>query len=362
MVDETCLYCPGPRDSLEHPLPAALGEFLDAPFLENRICNLCNNTRLSLLDEQLSRCGPEAMLRRFFGVRGRKTHEKVNPHYRRSAGGGRLELKAFDTEMGVEVELECFDGQVRQSRQIVIVDSSGKTHNLPIPERVSPEELRAGFLKLNVKSEDIADARLIYDPKELVWLEPLVKAAFPSASFGEHGLGAKNYANGAVGKIELRDRYFRGIAKIGFHYFLTQFPTFDGSEPFFSDIREFIMDDSGRGMNRINDFIGERTSPLLGPMMEGFRPDGWRAHALCAEIGAEYLAHVQLFVCSDYSAPVYTVRLGVNICGIAVGATGHIYKHFGDGPKGRFAGEVRPLRVSHIALAPPLKPTIRSAT
>jgi len=297
-------------------------------------------------------------LRRCFGVQGRSTHEKVNPHYRRSAGGGRLQLKAFDTEMGVEVELQCFDGQVRQSRQIVIVDTSGKTHHLPIPENISPEQLRMAFLRLNVG--DIADVRLIYDPKELCWIEPLVKAAFPAVSFfGEGGLGAKNYADGAVGKIELTDRYFRGIAKIGFHCFLTQFPAYDGSEPYFADIREFIIDDSGRGMDRINQFIGERTIPLLGPMMEGFRPDGWRAHVLCAEIGAEYLAHVQLFVCSDYRAPVHTVRPGTNTCGIEVGATGHVYKYFEEGPKGRFAGEARPLKVSHIALAPPLKPTVR---
>src|SRR5215469_5351870 len=32
-----------------------------------------------MLDEQLNRCGPEAVLRRFFGVQGRATHEKVNP-------------------------------------------------------------------------------------------------------------------------------------------------------------------------------------------------------------------------------------------------------------------------------------------
>jgi hypothetical protein len=67
--------------------------------------------------------------------------DKVNPHYRGSAGGRRLEMRAYDTEMGVEVELECLQGQVRQSRQIVVVETSGKTHNLPIPEDMKdPDE------------------------------------------------------------------------------------------------------------------------------------------------------------------------------------------------------------------------------
>ena len=58
-----CLYCPNEANSLEHPIPAAFGEFRDAPLLENRICERCNSKRLGVLDEQLSRCGPEAVLR-----------------------------------------------------------------------------------------------------------------------------------------------------------------------------------------------------------------------------------------------------------------------------------------------------------
>jgi hypothetical protein len=358
---KTCLYCTNQADSLEHPLSAALGEFQNAPSLENYVCARCNNKRLGLLDEQLSRCGPEAVLRRFFGVEGRQTHDKVNPHYRGSAGGRRLEMKAYDTEMGVEVELECLQEQVRQSRQIVVVETSGKIHHLPIPEDLrDPEKLRAAYLKLGVTQP--ADVRVICDPAESVWLEPLIKAAWPSASFGERALGAKNFKGGAVVKLELTDRYFRAIAKIGFHYFLTQFPAYDGSEPCFVDIRNFIIDDRGGGLDRVNMFIGQRRNPLLGPMMCGARPDGWRAHVLCAEIRDELLAHVQLFVCQEYNAPVYTVRLAANTGNAVVHATGHIYKYFEQGRRGKFSGEAHPLVVSHAAVEPPpLKPVIRAA-
>ena len=354
-----CLYCPKEANSLEHPLPAALGEFQNAPLLESRICTPCNNVRLGVLDEQLTRCGPEAVLRRFFGVQGRGGHDAMNPHYRGSAGGSRLQMKAYDKEMGLEVELECLQGQVRQSRQLIVVDSSGKPHHLPIPPDLrDPEKLRASYLKLGVTQP--SDVRLIYDPEESVWLEPLIKAAFPSVSFGQRALCATNYKNGAIVKLELNDRYFRAVAKIGFHYFLTQFPAYSGSEPCFSDIRDFIIQDGGGGIDRVNTFIGQRHNPLLGPMMCGARPDGWRAHVLCAEIREYFLAHVQLFVCADYRAPVYTVRLSSNPIGVGICATGHIYKYFEDGRRGKFSGEAHPLAVSHAAWEPPpTKPVIK---
>src|ERR1700760_1594507 len=91
-----CIYCGAIADSLEHPLPAALGEFKDAPLLDGRICKPCNNKRLGLLDEQLTRCGPEALLRRFYNVQGRTTHEGINVFERGSAKGHRIDLRAFD--------------------------------------------------------------------------------------------------------------------------------------------------------------------------------------------------------------------------------------------------------------------------
>jgi hypothetical protein len=111
----TCLYCDNPADSVEHPLPAAFGEFENAPVLEDRICRQCNNTRLGLLDEQFARCGPEAVMRRFHGIKGRDSHEAVNPHYRGSAGGRRLRMTGYDNAMGMEVELESC-GRVKCAR------------------------------------------------------------------------------------------------------------------------------------------------------------------------------------------------------------------------------------------------------
>ena len=144
-TSNNCLYCPQAADSLEHPLPAAFGEFVGAPYLHDRVCEKCNNTRLGILDEQLARCGPEAFFRRHYGVHGRSTHDHVNPFYRGSAGGYRLEMKSRDAKLGIDVLLECDSGDYRPARQIIFAEKSGKVHHIPISQGVTPEELRRAF-------------------------------------------------------------------------------------------------------------------------------------------------------------------------------------------------------------------------
>ena len=146
-----CIYCRDPADSLEHSLPAAFGEFEDAPLLKERICTRCNNERLGVLDEQLARCGPEAFLRRHYGVRGRRTHQDVNPFYRGSAGGQRLEMTSHDEIGGTDVLIECENGKYRQARQLIFVEQAGRVHQLPIREGTTPEQLRAEREKLSVE-------------------------------------------------------------------------------------------------------------------------------------------------------------------------------------------------------------------
>jgi len=354
-----CIYCPEPAGSLEHPLPAAFGEFQGAPYLHDRICRQCNNRRLGILDEQLARCGPEAFFRKLYGVQGRSTHNKVNPFERGSAGGRRLDLRATDAKLGIEVALECEKGTYRQMRQIVFVEKSGKTHHLPIREGTTPEQLRADFQRLGV-TQPCEDVQMFCGPEEKDWVERLIKETWPSVTFGEGNL-ASTSDDGAVGTVGPTDRYFRAIAKMGFHYFLTQFPEYSGHESMFSDIRRFILED-GKGVDRANDFVGRRQHPLLGEMLTGARPAGWRAHVLCAEIKpGECLAHVQMFVSEDWPAPAYTIRLARDAALVGCRPAGHAYMYYQDGPKGKYSGEALSLGTTRADFpAPPLAPVIAS--
>ena len=354
-----CIYCQEPADSREHPLPAAFGEFDGAPFLVDRICTRHNNS-LGLQDEQLARCGPEAFFRRLYGVQGRSVHDEVNPFYRGSAGGRRLEMKAWDSKLGIEVLVECENGTYRQQRQLVFVEKTGRTHHLPIREGTTTEQLRAAFHGLAVIQP--YDFHLLCDPEERVWVEPLIQETWPRVTFGESSLASTNYS-GALGTVVVTNRYFRALAKIGFHYFLTQFPEYTGHEPMFSDIRRFVLDDDKR-VERVNAFVGKRQHPLLREMLNpAARPDGWRAHILCAETKhGECLAHVQMFVTEDWPAPAYTVRLASDVTVDALRAAGHAYMYYEDGLKGKFFGEaIRLATTTADVSTPPLAPAIMPA-
>ena len=157
-----CIYCPEPANSLEHPLLAAFGEFKNAPLLKDRLCARCN-THLGILDEQYIRCGPEAFLRRVYGIQGRTGQESVNVFERGSAGGRRLAMKADDAKIGIEVLSECTNGTYRQMRQTVFVEKEGTTKAFPIREGTTVEQLRASYQQLNVAKP--FDVYLLYDPE-----------------------------------------------------------------------------------------------------------------------------------------------------------------------------------------------------
>ena len=70
---------------------------------------------------------------------------KLIHFYRPSAGGARLEMKAYDAQLGCEILIECDNGVYGQQTQIVFIEPSGRTRHLPIRRSNSPEELRAAW-------------------------------------------------------------------------------------------------------------------------------------------------------------------------------------------------------------------------
>jgi hypothetical protein len=62
------------------------------------------------------------------------------------------------------------------------------------------------------------------------------------------------------------EKYFRGLAKIAFHYFLKHMEGFHGSEDAFSDIRNFIID--GRRED-VDTFVSGRQSHLKTNIVPG---------------------------------------------------------------------------------------------
>jgi hypothetical protein len=162
-------------------------------------------------------------------------------------------------------------------------------------------------------------------------------------------------------RFQLGERYFRGIAKIGFHYFLSQFPQYSGHETMFAGIRSFISEETNEPVRRVNDFIQHRNHPLIFQMLDdAARPDGWKAHIIAAEIKPGLaLAHVQMFLTQENPGLIYTVKLAEDLAFVDPAVAAHAYRYFPDGKEGAFSGEASALPAIRVAQTfPPTSPAV----
>jgi len=222
----TCIYC-GLRDvTVEHPLPRALGNFRGYVPLTDRVCKRCNLI-CGQLDEQLCRSGDAAFFRKFLGISGRSGHDDVNPFYRGSSRGGALEMFGTSHGTGEEKELELVGpSTVRELRCAKLTAEDGSTYTIRITDGMSAAEFREKVSALGIKF--FKQANISAAPEEIPWVESLF-AGFTMKGKTEwvRPSGPIMYGPFSV-KFTVTDRYFRAIAKIGFHYFLTKFSRFRG--------------------------------------------------------------------------------------------------------------------------------------
>ena len=141
-TEPICIYCtsPGPFTN-EHPIPACFGEFKELPVLKDRLCRNCNNTVISRMEQQLCRCGPEGFLRSALGIRGRESHEPVNPFLRGSSGARAIDLVAplpetlagpQEDQIPILWEFNPGGETIREVRQIILRDEQGCWHQIRI--------------------------------------------------------------------------------------------------------------------------------------------------------------------------------------------------------------------------------------
>jgi hypothetical protein len=298
-------------------------------------------------------------MRKFYGVQGRPENAKVNPFARGSAGGRRLEFSTFDREAGVEVHLEIEDGAVTQLCELIFVETeSGKVHHLPLSQGMTAVWVRGEMDRLAIAKP--FETRVSCYPHEQDWVQTLMKEVSPGVTFSE-GKPLSTVIERPEATFVLGERYFRAFAKVGFHYFLTQFPVYTGHEEMFRRIREFIYEDTTEPIRRINDFISVRQHPLLAEMLNpNLRPDGWRAHILAAEAQPGVCAaHIQMFLTEESGGPIYTIVLARDTAISEHNAFAHAYRYYPGGKRGKFSGEAKPLPTIKVATAfPPATPVV----
>lgn len=329
-------------------MPAAFGYFKNSPMLPDRLCSDCNNKRLGLLDQQLARCGIEGFFRKHYGIIGRKEHDSVNPFMRGSAGGKRIEATTFDSSVGREVPLEMSGGQATQLCAMTIIEkTTGKSHHSPLHPAMTAQQLRSAYDRCKITPP--MDAAFAFYPHEREWIEPLVQQVWPTVKIST-GTPLSNLIERPLLKFQVTGRYHRAFAKLGFHYFLSQFPRFTGREEMFANIRRFIAEDIDDSQDRVSSFITERKTPLLSAIANGLTPpDGWRAHVIASEIRRGVcVAHVQMFVTCDWKSPIRTIILAKSEELTPLEAAGHLFLYHTEDKQDGHAGEAKALPATLI--------------
>jgi hypothetical protein len=339
-----CIYCPRTDFTLEHHLPRCLGNFKGSVQLGDTICSKCNGI-FGKLDEQLCRSGPEAIFRRYLGIQGRKGHNVANSFYRGGSGGGPLDMVGINQSTGEKTELELLGpGQALELRRVKLVAEDNSEHIIRISDGMTPTEFRQKFDALGIKR--FKHAFISAAGEEIPWVESL----FENLTIEGKGEwvqpeGPIIYGPSEI-KVTVTSKYFRDIAKIAFHYFLTKFPRFRGDEEFFSEIRNFIKHGEVDDVPR---FVTQSFDQIVPVLTTGGRLRVW-GHLLTAE--SDYLGFqgkVQLFVGPENRSTVFTVQLGKNKSHIHYSERyGDFFAYYPVDERGEFDGEVSPLTVMSL--------------
>ncbi len=330
-----CIYC-GSRDfSREHGLPRCLGNFKGYSPLGDRVCRACNNN-FKLLDEQLCRSGGEAFFREYLGIGGRRGQKKISPFYRGSAGGKVIQIETTSPDDGRPMALELSDGAARELRHVSLIAEDGSRHVIPIPDGMTKDQFRSHFDSLGIG--EVHEGHVYADEGEVDWVSDLLAALGPDVTVQwEQDQPQPITYPGAVITFTVTERYFRAIAKIGFHCFLSWVPRFRGDEGCFREIRDFIATEGT--IERCDRFVSAQARSVI---YLGWRPANW-GHLVTAEV--DYLritSRVQLFLGPESLPALYTINLGRNPSPIHYRqAEVRFFEYFPKDKRGDFDGELK---------------------
>jgi hypothetical protein len=309
-MSDKCIYC-GRKGKLsrEHYLPRCLGNFSGYEQLKDRICGRCN-TGFSKLDEQVCRIGPEALIRERLGVKGYKHHLNQSPFQRGSAGALPLELKGIVQGKGTQIDLYIHRRTmtVRRKRQVTFTTDIGEVVVEVTDDMTEPKHLYKKLLRTGAKTLS-GRACLVCAPDEKEWILHLL-SCFKKNMIGEPEIAEtpeQTVVNVRAGAHPTH-LYFRGLAKIGFHYFLKHMTEFHGSEDCFAGIRYFITQGRAEDVDRFTD--GRVNYLPVDDVQPKPSPVGYHHHLEAEADCRRLLSRLQFFIGPGFTLPVYTIYLG----------------------------------------------------
>ncbi|HUT54133.1 MAG TPA: HNH endonuclease [bacterium] len=339
-----CIYCGRTFDPSkgegDHVIPAAWGEFRnDIRF--RGLCQECNR-RIGKAEQHMLQCGPERIFR-----------EMVVPASSRSRGkraswvgadGLPPPQSVAHAEEGVlKVRFLDNPGKVSAPDQFVIYDEAGVAYPIELFPGISPNALRNKRKRIQVKV--IKEARLHCDESrwddymktiKKVWKWPENK----QVELPRTEPGMRTILIDTMSRFKIL--YFQAIAKIAFHYYLATSGRFKGYEPCFSEIRDFIMNGTAQGKDKI--FIRRPTSQKYIDLR-------W-FHVLAAkERNGVATGHVCLFRGPQYRGSEYVVILGkFSDIIMPLIQWAHSYEYDDPVPSKGKVGIVRPVQVTRMSV------------
>ena len=351
---EKCIYCESTFDPArgegDHIIPCQLGEFRgDKRF--RGICRECNS-RIGRSEQQFLQCGPESLFRRIVkpAVPSRR---KRGQSYVKAAMGAPTPEFSVDSGGHHQLVQACPDNprNVNPLDQVVICDEDGQEHCVRLFPGMRPEQLKARSSAKGIGEMvqawfhcDFENQKEYYSLLAALWPKAVITEQ-PITEMGNHDV------RGCV-TMTVNDHYFRVIAKIGFHYYLTHSRRgLRGSEPEFAALRNFIMEggDFDEFFNSSNQAFATPFRKL--PTGGIITAKGW-CHVLAAtEVSNKAIAHVQLFVGPEYIPRPHQITLGMLDCQVVVPtyAWGHCYFYDDPQPKTGSAGYVEKVSVTEIS-------------
>lgn len=211
-----------------------------------------------------------------------------------------------------------------------------------------PEQLRARLKASGTKTVHTAWLHCD-DARQNDYLD-LLKRTWASFRFEERPpTEPGNYPVRVRTKFTVTDHYFRAIAKMGFHYYLTHTKRgYRGDEKCFKAIRHFIME--GGNIDMFFKAPGSRFLLPCDVSVGGFAafPSNW-CHVLAGDESADrVVAYVRLFLGPGFRPLPHHVNLGLLEGRVVVpsGLSAHIYLYDKVQPRSGFAGRVEPLTLT----------------
>ncbi len=311
-----CIYCDAPAASKEDWLPRGFGAIKEMTLLKDRLCMECNNTLGHEIDQEILKTGPTGMLRALLRIEGRHGVPSPNPFHYKVMGPESATTMMMQCDHGAHHKILGqpyigADGQgyVTALRQLVFKGDGDEMVCVPFPPNYDGPRLKELIARRSLeglKLEEIyLDKQESHDNPEMLRVIKEAVGKFEATVYG--GIGTTGGRQDVLMSAGISLAYLRGLAKIGFHYYLWTSRMHSGAELIFQSIRRFIR----YGEGDWHSFVLLTVPQFIGQLAEGNVPECYSHFFGSGKQHGHLVSAVQFFAGPDHMTPPSLILLAV---------------------------------------------------